>query len=292
MERRNSEAQEHAFADEVTAYCGIHDLQGLLMDSNDHFSVALEAFVADNDEKLNGRMRDVAFTKEELLSKIGFANALGIEFHVFAHRKDSDFIQQYRLTKDAILAHQTVPHRKLTETEFLLWWKEHKGTIQTKGYRDEFKEATKDSYFDILLENPEDKQRDAPKMRWGGNIDAFLSSDDGQYRPIAIIENRFTKEYPIESYNPGLFFKSDIMAWNPLFLIAKTLHIPLILCVYSKRPGERHKIAMAEIDVSRSTDHLEYVNVPKPGENILESKEAAKEWFDNVLCRWQNPMPA
>lgn len=298
MERRNSEEQDHVFANEVAKYCHIHDLQGLLMDSDNHFSAAVEAVATRRDENVDWDTPVSLFSKDEVLAKIGIANALGVDFYVFFHKRGSETIQQYQVTRASAQKGIGARRRAMPIMQFLNWWGEYKRTIQIKEcLRSRMRKAVAKSDFDNILENYTIGLTDKGEpiksgQKWGGNVDAFLSSDDGDYRPIAIIENRFTEQNSIEDYDPSDYFASDVSAWNPLFLAAKTLNIPLILCVYSKRPGERHKIAMAEIDVNRSTDHLEYVNVPKPGENILESKEAAKEWFDNVLCRWQNPMPA
>ena len=277
MHRRDSELKSHEFKDSFVKMCEIHDLQGLLIGNDNNFTAAIEAFTIKNKEKITS-VRESVFPLKETYSKAAFAEQLKIPFYIFLHREGTNKIKRYSLQND-ILDKTTKCIEKvvLNEEEFISWWKSNKVTIQTKPYRKEFKKRVLDNYYDKLLEKN--------NLKWGGNIDGFLSIIDENEKVLAIIENRFTNICSIKKYDPNNYFKdkkdplkNDYNNWLPLFMIKSILDIPIFLCTYSNRNNETKQLGIAEV-VSFDYNGIYYKNNLKPYNNIFNNLQNAKEWM-------------
>lgn len=285
MKRRDVEGA-HLFSQEVADACGSCELGGLLMDDQGGFTAAVEAFELSRDEKAERRCLT------DLLRRDGFyhglcmgcrlARQLGVDTHLFVKVEGEDEIRQYQIVEKEAAGGsvlEEVSHSRLTEEAFVEWWAEHKKTKQTKGYRTDFQRRAEDSYFDSLLE--------FRGLRWGGNIDGFLTNAEG--RVTAIIENRYTKVCPIRRYDPAKHFGDDINTWRPLILLREQLEVPLLLMTYSRRSGEERIAGLAQvINGPEDTERLLYALDPvtrrpaPPFQRIVTSVNEAKRWLDSM----------
>ncbi len=276
MKKRNAEKQQHELEEKFTNMCRMYDLQGLLIGDEDRFTAAVEAFEIGALEPSPEHMRDAAFSEDEWRAKLALSEALQVEFFLFVHREGRPVIHRYQLSEETLRSGRAV-HDRISEKEFLQWWAAHKKTIQTKGYRPQLTDSIKDSYFDTLLESH--------GMKWGGNVDGFLVMSDRDFTPTAIIENRFTEQASIYRYDPAKYYSSDIQTWFPLRLACRVLDLPLILCVYSKRPDERELIALAE--VRWDEDGLIYQDNVRPCDNVFSDLEKAENWILRTIYRYR-----
>ncbi len=278
MKRRDSERQDHSLEVEFAALCKMYDLQGLLMGDSDLFTAAVEAFEMSYDEKAPVHVSEATFSPEQWMAKLTLSDALNVHLFLFVHRDQSKKIHCFDITLESY-ASRDAAHSILTEDQFVEWWRNHKTTIQTKSYRPELTATIKESYFDNLLERN--------GLKWGGNVDGFVVVTGGNdFSPLAIIENRFTRNESIFQYDPAKYFSDDYQTWKPLKLICRALNIPLFLCVYSKRNTEQRLIALAEIKFEE--DGLLYRNNIHPYENIFRDLQLAKEWLMSSIDRYKN----
>ena len=271
MERRNAEKQDHEFEQEFVKACNLYDMQGLLI-GDDQFTAAVEAFTLTAGEHID-KLRTNAFTDEEWLAKLYFADSLNAEFHVFLHREGTASIYDYDITIDGF-KNNTIVRKIMTENEFVVWWRQHKRTIQTKEYRPELRDVIEKSYFDRLLESN--------GLKWGGNIDGFMLASDENHRPVIVLENRFTNNRTIKAYDPLAYYDEDIQTWKPLILLCQILNIPCILCTYSKRENEERIMGMSRLIIQeQEAGRIRFTHkdgIP-PCKNLFTDIDKAKNWL-------------
>ena len=282
MKRRNVEG-DHPFAKFVAAQCNIYELGGLLVDKNWNFTAAVEAFEVDLEESKN-RLSDLinsnSYAKVLYIDGI-FAQKLGIPFYIIVHVKTRKSVYLYEVCSDyntnKLICVKTI---SLSEDEFIQWWQQMKGTVQTKIYRRDFKDRAKNSYFDNLLESH--------RLKWGGNIDGYLIADnDHTYEITAIIENRFTNKTPLSEYDPNFFYSDynggDYHTWLPLIKLKDQLKVPLFLMTYSNRNGEQNQVGMTRILGQSKDSGLIYMqdqhgHTIRPCDNLFHDLSDIKEW--------------
>ena len=289
MKRRDVEG-DHAFAKCVAEQCQIFELGGLLLDKNWNFTAAVEAFELSSEEKgtpLSSLLDRSGYAENLFMSGL-FAQKLNVPFYIIAHVQDESIVRLYSVHSDhnskQLLCSE---HRKLTEDDFIRWWQEMKGTVQTKPYRKDLKDRAKSSYFDNLLESN--------GLKWGGNIDGYLVSDSSDAsNMIAVIENRFTRKIPLNKYDPNAFYSGynggDYNTWLPLMKLKDRLGIPLFLMTYSHRSGEENKVGITQILGQSKTEGLQYIKDTngafiRPCDNIVQSVSDVKKWFEKALKR-------
>lgn len=288
MERRNVEG-EHEFAKAIAERFNLFELGGLLLDANWDYTAVVEAFELTKEEKghhLSDLMEANGFS-EGLYMAGRFAKRLEIPFFLIAHVQEEPHIYIYRVTPDEEAQKlQCQERRTLTEAEFAAWWKEWKGTVQTKPYRSDLQGRVKHSYFDKLLETH--------KLRWGGNIDGYMAvSQAGAFDIAAIIENRFTNKTELEKYDPNDFFHvkydgGDFNTWRPLIRLKDKLKIPLFLMTYSNRAGEEQLVGITQVIGLSQKEGLLYMQNPegkpiRPYNNIFATMDEIQTWLQGRL---------
>lgn len=285
MVRRNVEGH-HGFSQFVAEQCGIFELGGLLLDRNWNFTAAVEAFELEREESrgsLSCLLDANGFTKAMYMDGV-FARKLGVPFYIVAHIKGGSRIHVYALRSDPENGKlRCVDEKTLSEEAFLRWWQEKKGTVQTKGYRNDLQDRAKASYFDYLLESH--------GLKWGGNIDGFLV-EDGDI--VAIVENRFSNKTPLKKYDPNAFFAGynggDYNTWLPLINLKDRLGVPLFLMTYSYRDGEQNQVGITRVLGQSKDKGLLYAQdrngTPiRPCDNVLRNLPDIGQW----LARNQTP---
>lgn len=283
--RRNTE-RRHAFAGEVAQYCGIHDLQGLLLNKDWEPTAAVEAYELSEPLRSLRNLGKVIPLKE-LYVKCVFAQQAGVPFYLLFHiqGRRSVGICQFAAVREYKKL-RCVSVQEKTEEEFIAWWRERKQTVQTKGYRSDLSGRIKGSYFDKVLETNDEK--------WGGNIDGYLvdwSSGDAEIR--GIVENRFTNNCSLYDYDPNRYFKNnggDYNTWLPLMKLSQQMNLPLILMTYSRQPGEMNLAGLTRIRslnkdgimyAADQSDHMIY-----PNENIMSDIGDINRWLQKNTTVW------
>ena len=278
MVRRDMEGS-HYFSNKIKTQCNIYDLQGLLLNKDGKFTAAVEAFEYSTQDGLESIIPSL-MTKESAFAKSLFAASMGVDLYVFVHLfDDADKISVYQVQPDCVNQKtKCISAKTITETQFIEWWASHKQTKQTKPYRDEVTSRMRRSYFDGLLESH--------GMKWGGNIDGFTLDLKSTPQISSVIENRFSKYLDVKSYDPATYFQSgggDYYAWSPLFQIKNKLHIPLILCTYSKLYNHIMEVGATKIDALDS-DGIKYdETIGAPTTNTFNCVADFQKWLGDTL---------
>ena len=130
MQRRNAEKQIHYFESEFAKECKMFDLQGLLLNTDDEFTAAVEAFTYNEEEGITNA-RTSTFNEEEWEAKLTLSESLNIHFFLFLHKIGTSRIVMYDITQESFNSGNIAP-QSMTEQEFVEWWRQHKQTIQYK----------------------------------------------------------------------------------------------------------------------------------------------------------------
>ncbi len=255
MKIRNTEGK-HDFSISIDRAFHIYDMQGLLMDGQENFTAAVEAFEIGPKERVEKIMGHV-FSSEELYRKSCFAAEVGVPFFLLHHRENTAEKENFIVMDEVVpdrehKSPERINRYKMTEKEFLAWWRERKKTVQTKQYRKDFQKRVKTSYFDWLLESNGEK--------WGGNIDGYFVSPDDD-RILGIVEKRFTNGNSLKRYDPADYFKcggGDYYTWKPLIQLRDQLAVPLFLFTFSNISGETSKVGMTVVDILKRNG-IEYI---------------------------------
>lgn len=254
MKIRTTEKQ-HIFAQRLYETIPIHNLQGLTLDADYNFTAGIEAVEFEVNEMVD--VTDI-FTKDEWLAKFCLCSQLSVPLYVLTHRSESSHIRVYHVSSPKGNNVQVILHKTLETEDFGDWWRELKGTEQSKPL---YNASSRVSYFDRLLEEQD--------LSWGGNIDGFILSSD--VRTQAIIETRFTSKIPLEDYDPADFYlphysrAGDYKTWEPVVLLASKLGVPLLLFTF-ERESDEERIGFSVVD-SMSKQELKYQGAP-PNKNI------------------------
>lgn len=278
--RRNTE-REHYFADEVAQCCGIHDLQGLLLNENWEPTAAIEAY--ELSEALGNRLlTEFVIPADELYVKCVFAEWVGVPLYLLTCTQGQRGVVVHEFQADhSRKIPRCVSEEGKSEAAFVAWWRERKQTIQTKAYRRDLSGRIAGSYFDMVLE--------AQGEKWGGNIDGYLvdwSSGDVDIR--GIVENRFTNKTPLNNYDPQRYFSyggGDYYTWLPLFDLHERMGIPLFLATYSTRYGETHSAGLTVVE-SLNQNGITYMRDRFgrqifPYRNIMSDAGTIDDWFQD-----------
>lgn len=280
VKRRNTE-RAHSFADEVAQCCGLHDLQGLLLNEHWEPTAAIEAY--ELSEALgNRRLTDLVIPADELYIKCVFAERVGVPLYLLTCIQGQRGVVIYEFQADHNLkVPRCVSAKGKSETDFVAWWRERKQTVQTKPYRRDLSGRIADSYFDSVLEAQDEK--------WGGNIDGYLvdwSSGDVDIR--GIVENRFTRKTPLNSYDPQRYFScggGDYYTWLPLFNLHEQMGVPLFLATYSTQSGETHSAGLTIVESLNQNGIIYMCNRAGqqiyPYWNIMSDAGAIGRWFQS-----------
>lgn len=268
MKRRDTE-REHEFANRIYENSHMFDLQGLLIGKNSEFTVAIEAFEIEENESFDFRN---TFTIDSLHAKCTLASKINVPFYIIVHKENMDIFtfHNIELHNDQVVE---VSQSAKSTAEFIQWWAENKGTIQTKRYN-EMQGRISDSYIDDVLETN--------GLKWGGNIDGFIVSKNDSNRILAIIEKRVTASFNIANYDPANYYNyrgGDYHTWLPVYNLAQILNVPLFLLTFEE--GDNASVGAAVIkDILPK--QLVYES-PPPNKNIFNNISSLKRWISEYL---------
>lgn len=280
--RRNTE-NLHSFSEEINKKLDIFDMQGLLLNKDEAFTAAIEAFEYSDRTQATSICQDAFETVEDLYVRSCFAEAVGVPFYVLLHKQRGSQVTFYQVSPDREKQQPVCVERfRLTEGEFIQWWRKNKQTEQTKEYRRDFRNRIRESYYDETLESN--------GLKWGGNIDGYFVDRNAEERKIGgIIEKRYTNKKSIEEYDPADYFfcgGGDYHTWKPLFLLKEQMYqgkedIPIFLFTHSNQEGEERKVGVTIVD-KLTPEGIEYIKDEtgepiRPNQMICDSVQELKE---------------
>lgn len=268
MKRRDTE-RKHELANKIYEKSHMYDLQGLLIGKNGAFTAAIEAFEIQENEEFDFRS---AFTIDSLRAKCTLASKINVPFYIIVHKENTECFVFHRVAlhnNQVVEASQSIK----STAEFIQWWAENKGTIQTKRYN-EMQGRISDSYIDDVLETN--------NLKWGGNIDGFIISKHDSNRLLAIIEKRVTASFNIADYDPANYYNyrgGDYNTWLPVYNLARMLHIPLFLITFQEGNNISAGAAVIKEVLPKQ---LVYESLP-PNKNLFDSIIPLKRWISKYL---------
>lgn len=267
MIKRDTE-RHHELANSVFSNINIYDMQGLLINSHNQFSAAIEAFELDSNELFN---LNEAFSEQELKAKYILAKKLNIPFFIITYNKGTDFFTineiAYNSQNSSLFINKI---SSLNFSDFVTWWGRLKGTLQTKEL---FEAANRTKKIDEILEKH--------GLSWGGNVDGFILSLSKDETILGIVEKRLSHKYNIENYDPANFFHyrgGDYNTWLPLITLSKQLNCPLFLMTFNINDNKNFGLAV----VDNINGGLNYRSAT-PNENIFNDISKAKKWMSNYM---------
>lgn len=264
MKKRDTETYHH-LADEVFNNINIFDLQGLLINKNNEFSAAIEAFELSDGEEFH---LDNAFSNKEWVAKILLAEKLDIPFYLVVHPYQSGGFLIYEVGLNSSNRPYIMDYQEKDYQAFAEWWASLKGTIQTKALN-EAGARIADSTVDEVIESA--------GLSWGGNVDGFIVLKESDII-LGIVEKRVSHRKEVTEYNPANYFNyrgGDYNTWLPLVKLANQLNCPLFLMTFNIRDNTRIGISVIS-GITRNS--LEYHTNP-PNENIFTDITEAKKWM-------------
>ncbi|MGG0487411.1 hypothetical protein ABEY65_29115 [Priestia aryabhattai] len=270
MIKRDTEGS-HTLADKLFGDLNIFDLQGLLLTNKYEFSAALEAIYLTSNENLK-EVEDF-FTQDALRAKYKLATKLNIPLYIIVHQENNQYFTIFTMVENENTKIVIGKAENKTFKEFIDWWSQLKGTPQTKGFRHDAQNRTKNSIIDNLL-----KQN---SLAWGGNVDGIIISKDVNSNIIGIVEKRI-REAALAHYDPADFFysssdpmRNDHYTWKPLVKLALALDCPLYLLTFEKG----NNTSYAYSDVKTIINGLQYWS-GSPKHNITTEIEDFNQFLN------------
>jgi len=261
MKIRTSE-NVHEFQKRLYDKLQAYSLQGLLMNDDHNFTAAVEAVeYEDGDDKTK-----VPFTERELHARYVLAEEAGIPFYILCYMDRRYKIIRVRESNHTI---RLGMEAQLSEKEFIGWWGGLKQTVQTKQLNNGGEERLRDTVFDSVLRKY--------GYEWGGNIDGFVLTEDGQ--KVKYIIDNISVSKPNLDDEPSHYFKSPnpihgprYEGWYAAVKLACQINVPHFLFTIDKRDLSKEHIGFAVIE-SLSPDGIFFADNVLPNHNIIEGLE-------------------
>lgn len=230
MKIRSSE-NSHEFQTVLFQKLNAYYLQGLLMNDNHDFTMAVEAIEYEDSEIVT----KVPFTQDELYARYILAKQLGVPFYLVFYHKNEFTLSEVILEGCRIKLSLV---KKCNEEEFATWWSTYKKTKQTKLLNNGGEARIGETVFDATLRKY--------GLEWGGNIDGFVLSEDRTSVAYVIdnisVSKANLKDDPAQYFNsPNQKHGPRYEGWYGSIKLSSQLNVPQVLITYDKRnPKEEH----------------------------------------------------
>lgn len=266
MKRRDTE-ESHGLGDTFFKRANVFDIQGLLINSDNKFSASIEAFELTKEEIFT---LELAFTPLELHAKMLISEKLKVPFYIITYIEDTSFFSVHTIVRnnsDVLI--ESID--RYSFDKFIQWWKNLKGTLQTKSLSEAGKRIAKSKIDQVLA---------TESLSWGGNIDGFILSKDGE-KILGVLEKRLSTKASINTYDPANYFRAthyrggDYNTWLPLVNLSKELKCPLFLLTLHKENHDMFGIAVID---KINNEELIYKSGP-PCSNLFSNIIMAKNWM-------------
>lgn len=295
MKIRSSE-RNHYFQSMLFRRLRAFSLQGLLMDDDHNFTAAIEAIAEESsdDKRLfpysgsnvvfpfSSTNTAIPFTEEELHAKYILATEIGVPFYIICYSNGLFTILEVKEKDGSIGIKKS---QKFTEQQFIDWWKQLKGTIQTKQLNNGGEARLCNTVFDSVLRKY--------GLEWGGNIDGFSLNEDGS--GIRCIIDNISVSRPGLNDDPSNYFNSPnprhgprYEGWYAAVKLAHDLGVPHVLFTLDKNNDRIEHTGIAFIR-RLSPEGLFYVKNIKTNDNIRSGMDNIVDFINRVLPRLSPP---
>ncbi len=278
MKIRTSE-NNHEFQERLFKRLKAYSLQGLLMNDKHEFTAAVEAVEYEEKDDLT----KIPFNEEQINARYILANAIGVPLYIILYMQEVFKILE--VTKKAGRIRLEFNEEKLTEKEFIEWWKQRKQTIQNKALNNGGEERVHKTIFDSTLRKY--------GYEWGGNIDGFVLSEDGN--SVRYIIDNISVSAPNLRDEPSHYFNSSnpkhgprYEGWYAAVKLANMLNVPHVLFTLDKCNTSKEHIGFAVID-KLTPEGIYYVNDISPDRHILERLEFIQNEVEEVVRKSEAP---
>lgn len=261
MKIRTSE-NSHEFQEKLFQRLKAYSLQGLLMNDKHDFTAAVEAVEYENgDDKTK-----IPFTEKDLHARYILAREVGIPLYILCYMD-----KIYKIIKvNEERNHVTLKlQEQLQEREFVQWWGELKQTVQTKQLNNGGEPRLGETIFDSVLR--------CYGYEWGGNIDGFVLTEDGNN--VKFIIDNISVSKPNLDDEPSHYFTSPnprhgprYEGWYAAVKLANQINVPHVLFTIDKNDVYREHIGFSVID-RLTPEGIFFVDNIKPNQNIIERME-------------------
>lgn len=272
MKIRTSE-NYHEFQERLFKRLKAYSLQGLLMNNKNEFTAAVEAIEYENGDKLT----KVPFNEEELNARYILAHKIGIPLYLILYMQGVYKILEVEKNDGRIELSFRETH--LTEKEFIEWWKERKQTLQRKALNNGGEIRVGKTIFDSTLRKY--------GYEWGGNIDGFVLSEDGE--SIQYIIDNISVSTPNLNDEPSHYFSSSnpkhgprYEGWYAAVKLANMLNVPHVLFTIGKCDTREEHIGFAIID-KLTPEGIWYVDNISPDKQILRRLEFIEKKVKKIV---------
>lgn len=271
MKVRTSE-NTHVFQTRLFEKFQAYSLQGLLMNEQHEFTAAVEAIeYEEGDDKTK-----VPFTERELHARYILAREAGIPLYLICYI--NEFYRIISVSEREGRVHLRID-KKLDENGFVEWWGEIKQTVQTRQLDNGGEARISKTVFDRVLRRH--------GYEWGGNIDGFVLTEDGQSVRY-IIDNISVSKANLDD-EPSHYFNSKnpkhgprYDGWYAAVKLANQIEVPHVLFTIDKREQFREHIGLAVID-KLTPEGIFFAEDIKPNENIIEGMENIAETVNETV---------
>ncbi len=242
----------------------IGNVSGITLNKSNDFKSVIEYFELDMDETVN--IQDmVAKCKTSII----LSNKTSLPFYIIYYIKNQTVFHIYDYYSKQNFEKSFTTKDQYTFSDFILWWHQIKGTIQTKKF---YKPVEYSSWkINEVLESN--------YLKWGGDIDGVITNKSGDI--LGIIEFRKSSYKKISQYDPAMYYRGtqmrsgDYLTWLPLVKLSKLLNKKLFLITLSMIDGTKCGLTVV---LDNDEYHLHYENNSPPNTNIFNTfQEAYKE---------------
>lgn len=294
LKRRTSE-NNNPFENKLMDKLKLYEMQGLLVDAEWNPTVGIEAIQSDDIDSILAKIDDSNFdqhfledvleqvnlNKKNLVGRYVLTHNLNVPLFVILYGRDRQ--NQYIFANFKISLERknnttgigiAIDHeRTRNEADFINWWREHKGTIQTKDTANGAKPRIQRTSIDNILEEY--------GLEWGGNIDAFHPVTSDQYDP-ATYKVQYIVDFISVSGNmeknadPHIWYDDGNPKHGPRYeglkaqsTIANKLNVPHIMLYIDKNPkSNMERLGITSIK-QISPKEIELTHDPKTGQQII-----------------------
>ena len=274
--RIRSTENEHEFQTILYKRLNAYSLQGLLMDSNNKFTAAVEAIEYDDNEQI-----EIPFSNAEIRAKLLLASKLEIPFFIVIYKKGKYYVCQASHLLDGSFNELFSQNNALEEKEFAQWWGKMKGTTQTKPLANGAGPRAGYTVFDGALEKY--------GLMWGGNIDGFIVNESFDQIMCVIDNISVSSNIKGRWANPAIYFNDgnpkhgpNYSGWLPTTTLAMTLNVPHALFTFDKRNDSEEHVGLTFIS-NLSKERISFVGNVTPNSNVIDGLEEIVAKFTAAL---------
>ena len=234
----------------------LYSISGLLINQNYQFSAVVEYYELETHESL-----DLDKIKNEINGSAILATKLDIPMFIVTYKENTDYMEIHNYFNGNKFSKSIIkPHND--DCEFIKWWNQYKGTVQTKPiYNKDYKKWK----INNILDESE------TETSWGGDIDGIVIENNDI---CSIIEFRKSTKELVEKYDPAKYFngigdrKGDYYTWKPLITLKDQLSVPLKLVTLSEADTKNYGVTQVE-SISRTS--LKYLDDKSPNKNMFNN---------------------